>query len=240
MSDLLDRAGKLIRVIDFETTGMPDDGAAVCEVGWCDVDYADGIASVAPSAFALLCNPGRPIPPHVQAVHHIGDRDLVDCPTPEVGFRRLMEGPPACFAAHNATFEKAFFGGGDVAWICTYKVGLRLYPEAESHSNQALRYLLGLDLPEDAAMPPHRAAPDAFVTAHILARFLNEGRATYDEMVRWSSGPALLPRITFGKHRGSKWEDAPSDYLRWIVDKSDLDVDAKANARHHLKLRASK
>ena len=100
----------------------------------------------------------------------------------------------------------------------------------------ALRYFLDLACDRDLAAPPHRAGPDAYVTAHLFAKILDEG-VDLDAMVRWSNGPSLLPVIGFGKHKGSKWEDVPSDYLRWVVDKSDLDRDAKANAKHHLKLR---
>jgi exodeoxyribonuclease X len=83
------------------------------------------------------------------------------------------------------------------------------------------------------------AGPDAYLCAVLMERILEDGRTSLEDMARWSSGPALLPRITFGKHKGSKWEDAPTDYLDWIVNKSDMDRDVKANARHHLKVRAA-
>ncbi len=225
----------IIRVIDFETTGVPEDegGAAICEVGWCDI--VQGQTTIGPPV-AYLSNPGRPMPVVAQAVHHISDADVALAPPPDGRLAQMMTGPPSYFAAHNAKFEQAFFGGGDVPWICTYKVAVRLWPDAPSHSNQVLRYWLGIDL-GDEAMPPHRAGPDAYITAHLLARMLADGRASIDDMVRWSSGPPLLPKINFGKHRGARWEDVPSDYLRWIVNKSDLDGDTKANARHHLKCR---
>jgi exodeoxyribonuclease X len=99
-----------------------------------------------------------------------------------------------------------------------------------------LRYWLGLDLDARYAMPPHRAGPDAFVTAHILVELLRAG-TKIEDMVRWSSGRALLPRINFGKHKGAKWGDVPADYLQWIVIRSDMDRDAKANAKRELRAR---
>lgn len=36
------------------------------------------------------------------------------------------------------------------------------------------------------------------------------------------------------KHRGKRWEEAPRDYLDWIVRKSDLDEDTKFTAKHYL------
>ena len=37
----------------------------------------------------------------------------------------------------------------------------------------------------------------------------------------------------------AEWEDVPFDYLEWVAYKSDMDRDAKANARHHLNLRSA-
>lgn len=227
----------MIRVVDFETTGMPeDDGAAICEIGWCDVDLDR--ASILPPE-SVLVDPGIKMPAQAQAVHHISDEDLAGAIPCDVGLHKLTIGEPEYFVAHNAKFEQAFFAGAGIPWICTYKVALRLWPEAPSHSNQVLRYWLGLVVDPELAMPPHRAGPDAYVTAHILLRAFETGKATLDDMARWSSGPPLLPRVTFGKHRGADWDDVPADYLEWIVFKSEMDNDIKANARHHLKKRSA-
>lgn len=236
----------LIRSIDFETTGEPkeDEPQAVCEAGWTDIEvvYGDPIPEAVQAfvgnPYSLLCNPGRSMPPEARAVHHISDEDVAGCPSPDQVFRRLMDPKPDFFCAHNADFERSFFGGGGVPFICTYKVALRVWPDAPSHSLQVLRYWLDLDLDQAAGLPAHRAGPDAYVGAALMARILSEpGAPDLDTMVRWSRGPALLPRINFGKHKGMKWSELPSDYLRWIADKSDLDRDAKANARHWLKQR---
>lgn len=230
----------LIRVVDFETSGLPEtEGAAICEVGWCDIVIGD-IGPVVGEPYSVLCNPGRPIPPEVRAVHHIGDADVANAIHPKDGLAQLEQNVPTYFAAHHCTFEQAFFPGASRPWLCSYRAAVRLWPDAPGHSNQVLRYWLGLELDPYLSMPPHRAAPDAYVTAHILARIIEEGRVSIEDLARWSAGPPLLPRITFGKHRGKKWDEAPSDYLAWVVDKSDLDGDTKANARHHLKQRAAR
>jgi exodeoxyribonuclease X len=235
----------LIRVVDFETTGMPEveGGASACEVGWCDLAMLDDgstrIAMEADGIGSRLCNPGRPMPPEACAVHHIKDVDLAGKPSPDDVLADLFAYPVDYYAAHNADFERKFCEAPK-PWICTYKAALRIWPEASHHGNQFLRYFLPLDLGNEAlGMPPHRAGPDAYVTAHLLAKEIKSGKASIDDMVRWSNGPALLPRVNFGKHKGAKWDDVPTDYLQWIVDKSDMDRDINANAKHWLKMRAA-
>lgn len=216
------------RAIDFETTGIPTeaDKHAIVEIGWCDLE--DGEVGIPD---AVLCNPGRPIPHDAMAIHHITDEDVADAD----GSVDVL-GHPDYFVAHFADYERQFFET-DVPFICTWKVALRLWPEAPHHGLQFLRYHLALPVLPTLCQPPHRAAPDAYIGAVLMQRILKENRASVEDMVRWSNGPALMPRITFGKHVGQKWEDVPTDYLDWIVSKSDLDRDAKANARHHLKKR---
>ena len=158
-----------IRVIDFETTGMPPD-AAVCEIGWTDVHRGSDISVSDPAS--MLVNPRRPMSIEARAVHHISDDDLKGAPPITTGFRCLTEGFPSAFAAHHAAFELEFFKGGDTPWICTMKCARRAWPDLTSYSNQFLRYALDLPVDAEAAMPPHRAAPDTHVTAHLLVRLL--------------------------------------------------------------------
>lgn len=223
-----------IRVVDFETTGFPDDAVrGICEVGFTDLS-ADWRVSETTS---FLVNPGHPIPSQTRAVHHISDEDVAGAITPDVALRTLMDGVGEndVFAAHNAKFEQAFFGGGGRRWICTMQGAKHLFPESPGHSNQTLRYWLDIDKDFDdpaRAMPPHRAGPDTFVTAHILSRLVFA--SSVDELVRLTTAPVLLRDVTFGKHRGSKWAELPWDYLSWVANKSDLGADEKHTARHYL------
>jgi len=85
-------------------------------------------------------------------------------------------------------------------------------------------------------MPPHRALPDAYVTAHILSRLLQA--CSVEDMILISSKPALLSTVGFGKHKGMKFADVPADYLEWVRDKSDLKEDVKFSAAHWLSVRS--
>jgi exodeoxyribonuclease X len=186
---------------------------------------------------ARLCDPGRPIPPSASAVHHLRDRDVAGQPTPDKIFPEVMAGADV-FCAHKSDFDRQFFGGGDKPWLCTWKGALRVWPDAPSHSNQALRYWRGFD--DDPAFDrslvalPHRAGCDAYVTAHILRDLL--GLASLGDLQRWSSGPALLTKVGFGKHFGKRWSEVDKSYLEWITEKSDIkDRDVRATAKYYLK-----
>ncbi len=86
-------------------------------------------------------------------------------------------------------------------------------------------------------MPSHRALPDAYVTAHLLRRLLDE--RTVDQLLTISRYPALLRKMNFGKHKGMSFADAPADYLEWIRDKSDMNEDTKFTAKYWLQKRAA-
>lgn len=225
----------IFRAIDMETTGIPtpEDKHAIVEIGWCDLEDGDvGIPD------AVLCNPGRPIPHDAMAVHHITDEDVQDATgsTEELG-------RPDYFVAHFADYERQFFET-DVPFICTWKVALRLWPDSPHHGLQFLRYHLALPVLPTLCQPPHRAAPDAYVCAVLMQRILAENKVSVEDMVRWSNGPALMPRITFGKHASLKYEDVPTSYLDWMLTDPKFSTDPTnrdhlANARYHLKKRAA-
>lgn len=229
----------LIRVIDFETTGMPPD-AAVCEVGWTDVvgttaDSTTGLQQwTVGLPTATLCDPKRPMPPEARAVHHLSDFDVMGEGSAAVAFMYLTDSANI-FAAHNAAFEQEFFMGGGRPWICTMKCARRLWPDLPSFGNQFLRYHLGFELPDELAMPPHRAGPDTYVTAHILTEQLK--LADVDQLVAWSKMPLYYPRVPMTAHKGKLWSEVEYGLLTWFTKQDFVDADIKAAARDEIKRR---
>lgn len=234
----------LIRCLDVETTGLPsdDDPHALVEVGWCDLD---GDLIGPPEGH--IVNPGRTISVEAMAVHHLRDEDVAGGVNPTTACKLLAEGDRDYYCAHNIDFEKMFFGGGEVGWLCTYKSALRVWPDAPGHKVQELRYWLKLDDQQDFvrgfASQPHRARDDAYVTAHVLRAMLRAGTKVED-ISKWSRGPALLVMCFMKKHKGRTWQEvARTDrpYLEWIVDKSDVtDRDIRATVKYWLKQTAPK
>lgn len=230
----------IIRVIDFETTGM-EPPAEVCEIGWVDLLPVLGTIEWGVNHYthSRLCRVSS-MPPEVRAVHHITMEDVED----EVMFDpdEVLVGMPDILAAHNADFERRWLGSvATMPWICPYKCALRVWPDAPGHSNQVLRYWLEdqglLSLDADKAMPPHRAGPDAYVTAHILLALLKV--ATVEQMIEWTKEPRLLPRCTIGKFRGKPWAEVERGFLNWMLQQPTMEEDLKWNARREIERRAS-
>jgi exodeoxyribonuclease X len=231
----------IFRVVDLETTGLAPP-EAIIEIGWSDVywDTDERVASVtAPQSF--LFSTDRPITPENRAIHHISAGELVDKPvcTDAALTEILAADTPFALVAANANFEQQWLTEaaiGPARWICTVKAAARLYPDAESHSNQAIRYRMDLDLPDEMAMPPHRAGPDAYVTGNILANMLR-GTPVRD-LIAWTKEPKFLPRCPMGKWKGSVWADVDQSYLEWILRTPDMDADVQHAARLEVDRRA--
>lgn len=224
----------IIRVIDFETTGM-EPPAEVCEVGFCDLNLDQrGVDNPA----SWLCGV-KAMPPEVRAVHHIA---LAECNGRDpFDPAKMVDGTVSALAAHNAEFETKFFQP-TLPVICTYKAALRVWPDAPSHSNGALRYWLedqGKIAPDHAlTQPAHRAGPDAYVTAHILLALFDTG-ATGRDMVAWTKEPRQLPTCPIGAEwRGKKWADVDGGFLRWMTNNATMESDLKWNAQRELDRRA--
>lgn len=218
-----------IRVIDFETTGT-EPPAQVCEVGICDLDLNQREVML-PRAW--LCGV-EVIPPEVRAVHHISLAECRDKPAFDPA--DMKADGIAAFAAHIAEFETKFFDS-PLPVICTYKAALRVWPEAPSHSNGALRYWLedaGKIAPDHAlSQPAHRAGPDAYVTAHLLLALFNAG-ATGKDMVQWTKEPRLLPTCPLGKFRGVAWPEVEAGFLGWMLRQPTMEEDLKWNAQREI------
>lgn len=225
----------VLRVIDFETTGM-EPPAEVVEVGYCDLtQLADHTWSVGEPE-SWLCAVAS-IPPETRAVHHISMDDIVGTTSFDRAALLTDDVAPSAIVAHNYDFEAKFLGEHGLPVICTLKAALRVWPAAPAHSNGVLRYWLEdegkLSLTHDMAMPPHRAGPDAYVSAHILKALFETG-VTGRDMVAWTKEPRLLPTCPIGKFRGKPWPEVEGGFLNWMLGVADMEADLKWNARREL------
>lgn len=224
----------IIRAIDVETTGLEPPDAAVCELGWCDVDVVtgDNLPWVRVPQ-SIYVNPGHPIPPAMSGIHHITDADVVAAPSLAEAVAEMMKTPADILCAHSAKFERKFLAI-NLPWICSYKVAVDVAPNAPEHKLQTLRYWAKLEVDAALASPPHRSGPDAYLCACLIARLLV--KRTPDQMMAISAGPILLPRLHFGEHAGKPIADVPLSYFDWIANKSKgpWDEDVMHTAKYYL------
>lgn len=221
-------------VIDIETTGLSPIHDRICEIAFV-------ISTIHEVVYAVdtLVNPGIPIPALASAIHHIVDSDVANAPSKMPYGIKLPKRD--CYVAHNAAFDSSFLPDlSNKHWLCTMRLAKRVRPEMEKFSNQYLRYALGLSVDLPAGALPHRALPDALVTAAVLRYLLKnlpEGSpSTVADLAQWCAEPMLLKKCNFGnKHRGKLWCDVPKDYLAWIEREcKGLDADTQHTVGHYL------
>lgn len=224
-----------LRVIDIETSGGTP--SEIIEIGAVDVIPGDhGWQVEAPRS--RLFRPLGEMSVHAIAVHHLTAPMLAAYePCTEAALRDfiLAGEAPDYLVAHSAAFESAHIhpdACGRLTWLCTAKSAKAVWPHAPGHANQVLRYWRQLDLDPALAMPAHRAAPDAYVTAHILTDLLRD--ATLETLVAHSTAPRDLTRIPFGKYRGQPWSAAPNSYLAWMLREDGMAEDVAERARREL------
>ncbi|MER8762840.1 hypothetical protein [Mesorhizobium sp. M0968] len=219
MADLL----TLIRVVDVETTGM-DDPAEMVEIGWTDLRLFPAGWGIESGPHSRLVNPGMPISFPAMAVHHITDAVAGEGINPAEA-RQLVTAGADYLCAHNVDFDSRFIRGNALPWICTFKAARTAWPELQSHKNGSIRYERGLCLDDPRTEPSHRAGPDTWVTAHVLLDLLK--LYPPETLVEISAKPILLLKIDFGEHQGKRFSEIPTDYLDWILHKSNMPTDPK-------------
>lgn len=246
---------RMILVADVETTGVEAD-AAVVEVGAVPI-YENGINWALGAGASSLVDPCCPIPAQASAVHNITDGDVrgerllgpaVDYVIEKCRGSSTQYAEEVIVAAHNADFDRRYLGDDLAAvlslpeWVCTWRCARHLYQDAPGHSNQVLRYHLGLNDLVRAALATqpqanaraHRALYDATVTGVLLMHMLRE--LTLDQLVVLTSAPVILRTCNFGaKHRGTPWSQVPMDYMRWMQrEVRDMDEDTRYTIEFYL------
>jgi exodeoxyribonuclease X len=192
------------RVIDFGTTAKKPSVSQICEYGFTDVENGELGKMMTMSQLCYV----DAIPPQSRAIHSIRTEWCKDAQPLEP--REIDNGTVDAIAAHNAEFEQLYMPT-DRPWICRYKVALRRWPDALSHSDGALRYWLAdqgkISPDHEMSQPVHRAGPDAYVTAHLLIAL-----PAYGPQKPWSHGQRNS-RCCCGAH----WASSSPGAL-WALD----------------------
>lgn len=204
-------------VVDTETTGT--EPAEVIELAW--------LALGTYSKFSQRFKPAGPITYGAFATHHILPEELEDCEPSQAAAL-----PSSCeyIIGHNIDYDWEALGKPPVKRICTLAMARTFYPELDSHKLGALYYKLRGVGPETRELlkNAHSAATDVAICEDVFTLMLQDKAPTLDRMdfeALWKlSEDCRLPRIiTFGKHKGTRIEHLPRDYIGWMLRQPDMD-----------------
>lgn len=203
--------------LDFETTGL-NPGYRPLEIAWVEFDSNFNVVEQVNS----LINPHIPIESGAQRTHGISAEMLVNEPSLD---DFLMKTHAEKFAnehvlvvAHNAAYDVPMFLPycKKITALCTMRLGQTLYPDAKNHTLQTLSTMLNVDVE-----PTHRALDDALTSFHLMKNIATEHGMSIDEMLTLIQSASLNSLMPFGKHKGTKLKDLPSDYVRWLTENLD-------------------
>lgn len=212
---------------DTETTGANPATAKIVELGYVVTDANLNILN----SWRTLVDPEMPIPADASGVHHITDDDVYDAPTVEQISEACLaplQRPGVILVAHNAPFDlqvAAGLLGRDYKSIDTLQLAKRYIPDAPNHKLGTLMYYCGLTQRKNT----HSAIEDCMICVDLLRHIMLVTNKSIDELITASNEPLVIRVMPFGKHKGMKMEDVPTDYLKWALrEMNNLD----ANLRH--------
>ncbi|MBA3769858.1 MAG: hypothetical protein H0X08_05085 [Blastocatellia bacterium] len=165
-------------VFDLETTGSKAPPCRITEIGACRVKNGEVL-----DKFQTLVNPRMPIPPFITALTGISNEMVAEAPLFEdVAIQFLEFIGDSVMVAHNSGFDMRFlnheigriFPDYKLAnpCLCTVQLSRRLLPDIENHKLKTVAAHYEIDLTNH-----HRAAADAFATAHIFVNLLTRMRS---------------------------------------------------------------
>lgn len=214
-------------VLDTETTGFKQP-AALVEIAWVEIDQDFNVIDRVQS----LIDPQIQIEAVASGVHGITNDDVVDAPTIEEFFDIVKRDPfgndEIILVGHNIAYDEKFVAPhikSLIGRICTLKCSRRLYPEAENHKLMTLKFELGLGKGVSGA---HSAAGDVETTLSLLKKMAEDSGLDLEGLIALSDKPMKLVKMAFGKHKGEKLEDLPTEYVNWLLTQAKIDDDLRA------------
>lgn len=205
-------------IFDTETTGSHD--PQIIEAAWLRVDSPATLNVI--EQFEQRYRPTQPITLGALATHHIYDEELVDCP-PHTDFK--LPADVKYIIGHNIDYDWKAIGQPGVKRICTLALARCFYPDADSHSQSAMIYLIDRANARNRLRTAHSALADVHNCRSLLESLLTLCGPAADWEALWQiSEQARIPKIMmFGKHKGAVIASIPADYKAWLLRQPDVD-----------------
>lgn len=205
-------------IFDSETTGL--DAPEVIETAWVAVDVNGNV--IPPGGQCDRWKPSKAITLGAMSTHHVMDEDLADAP-PASSFK-LPEGVEYLIG-HNVDFDWHAIGKPEVKRIDVLVMCRALWPDADSHTQGAMLYLLERDRAREELKRAHSAAADVMncrtILSHVIAKC--GPFETFEQLWQASERMRIPTKISFGKYRGTPIDRLPRDYRLWMLKQVDMD-----------------
>lgn len=206
-------------IFDTETTGI--DEPVIIEAAYTRVVSLSPFTTE--GGFCARFNPGKAISLGAMATHHITDEDVASC---EPADRFKLPSDIQYVIGHNCDFDlKAIGDPPGLKRICTLALCRKLWPKADAHTQTAMLYLLMRNDARRLSRDAHSAAADVYVCSLIVRQILVKlgHPGTLEDLWQHSERARVPDVMPFGKHKGTRIADVPSDYKRWLLNQPDVD-----------------
>lgn len=232
-------------LFDTETTGNQEEDRII-QVGAMIVD-SEGKVEV----YDELCSTVLPIKIEAMAVHGITP-DLIEGKNlfTETNFYKTLQTlntQENYLIAHNMPFDMGMIQKegfeSNLKIIDTLRCAKHLLKDSTSHALQYLRYALELYRLEkeeaekhNITIKAHDAIGDVLVMKLLLSKLAALTKEAFPglnpmvKMEELTKTPIFIETLKFGKYKGRNIAEVHNEdagYIRWMIDKMDLDVDMK-------------
>lgn len=210
-----------VLVLDCETASLKE---GIVDIAIAEIDDDFNVLWSVES----LIDPQCTISPDAMGIHHITPDMVADQPTIDE-FMEMQKYPmfdADVFCGHNCQFDLRFlrdFLPDQFKTIDTLKLSRNTWPMLESHKLQTLRYTFGLN-----AGNAHRAMGDVITTISLMREIAEVHGTDLTGLTMLMNAPLSLDsKMPFGKHKSERLRDLPKSYVRWLLDKADVDNDLR-------------
>lgn len=210
-------------IADTETSGLGDE-ARIVEVALVEVDEH---LNVKRSAYSLI-DPLVPISPSASGIHGITNALVVNEPTIEEFFEgvgsEFAEMSGSILVCHNVAFDKKYLAPHIPfsQTLCTLKLSRLVFPDSPDHKLQTLRYLLGLK-----GGKSHSAMGDVEVLLELVEALMATSGHDLHGLLDLAQQKIVVKEMPFGKHKGTRLENLPRNYVKWLFGLDNLDDNLK-------------
>lgn len=200
-------------ILDTETASLK---GGVVELAWLKV--GNDLAIYEEQCFRT--NPERPIEPGAQAIHGIGDLDVIGCPTLSEVWTAV---DPIDVIGHNVGFDVRMTQSV-ISYnrkLCTLDLARQYIKTTTNHKLPTLQKELRLPVRNS-----HSALDDVHTCRDFLLLLTEQYGFDVETLIERASRPKMIFRMPYGKHKGTPISQVPSGYRQWLLEQ-DIDKDLR-------------